>query len=300
MRMKILSSLSLLALLVCGSTVLHAGYTYVFQGTDSSLVEFDLGFLVPRYASFSILSDDLEYCSFGGNACGGILVSSSRPDTAFGTHDFVAFGPTAALAARLPELTLTRTGAAWTLPGSAIQGRMVVYDRDPDKLFEYYFKDSTGERTFRYYTDRLITRERSFADGRSDLCGPGLPAGCESGDFMANVYGLDAVRFPGLLPYYFPQFAFSTLGIHYTDSASPDSGVLTVRSVRNPFAAEEPGGPGTGDPGTDPQPDPQPDPEPVPEPSSLVLSVIGALGIGWRLYGRRGDHARRPAAAEAP
>lgn len=277
--MRFRTGLAMLALLLWGGVSLQAGYTYVFQGTDGAVVEFDRDVLYHNYAAFPIGSSDLEYCRFSGAECGsGIFVAVSRPDATFGTHDLVSFGATNADMARLPGLALTRTGSAGTLHGSAIEGRLTVYERNPDFLFEYYFKDSTGERTFRYYTDRLISHERKMADGSSDLCGPGLPQGCEDGDFVANIYQLDALRFPGLLPYYFPQYALTTLGTHYTDSLSPESGVLTVRSVRNPFGGEVPGEPDPGDLGG----------EPVPEPSTLWLSAMGALGIGWRLYGRRG------------
>jgi hypothetical protein len=277
------TALVLLALL-CGSTALQAGYTYIFQGTDGSVVEFDRPVLFGNFTNGIIYSADLEYCRFRGLDCGGIVLAGSRPDVNFGTHDFVSFGPQPADAGRLPNQALTRTGSAWTLPGSAIDGRLMVYERDPDMLFEYFFKDSTGEKTFRYYTDRLITAERTFANGQSDLCGPGLPQGCEGGDFLAGINNLDAMRFPGMLPYYFPQFAFTTLGVHYTDSLSPDSGVLTVRSVRNPFSSGGPGGSGGGEP------------EPVPEPSTWLLCAMGVVGISWRNHGRhRAKRVTQPA-----
>lgn len=291
--MNFRTSLLLLALLLSGGAALNASYTYVFQGTDGSLVEFDRERLLDRYANFVIYRSDLEDCRYQGEDCGGIILAGSRPDVSFGTHDFVAFRAEPAHAGRLPDQALSRSGSAWTLPGSGVNGRLLVYERDPDYLFEYYFKDSTGERTFRYYTDRLIARERKIAGDWIDLCGPALPQGCESGDFLANIYGLDALRFPGLLPYYFPQFALTTLGIHNTDSLSPDSGVLTVRSVRNPFASSGPGGTGSG--GSDPG-NPGTDPEPVPEPSTWLLSALGVLGIACRHAQIRGARrANQPA-----
>lgn len=285
--MRIWHVLGILVVLWCGGIPLQAGYTYLFQGPNETVMEFDSPFLVPEFSSFPVLGSDLEICRFGGVACEGVFLASTRMDATFGTHDLLAFGPGVETVARLPHLALTGTGSALTLSGSAVQGRLMVYERDPDYLFEYFFKDASGERTFRYYTDRLISHERAMADGRSDLCGPGLPAGCATGDFMAGLYELDAIRFPGLLPYYFPQYAFTTLGIHYTDSLSPDSGVLTVRSVRNPFVGGGPGGPGTGDPGD--SGDPGGDPEPVPEPSTWLLCGLGVLAIHRRARTRRNE-----------
>jgi hypothetical protein len=287
--MIIRTLLLLLALAFCANTPLRAGYTYIYQGTDGSLVEFDRDLLFAPFGDFVLYDSALEQCRYRGQDCFGLFVAPSRADFGFGTHDLLSFGPGSQDAVRLPVNALTRTGSAFTLTGSPLEGQLMVYERDPDLLFEYFFKDSTGEKTFRYYTDRLITAVRSFADGRSDLCGPGLPQGCEGGDFLAGINNLDAMRFPGMLPYYFPQFAFTTLGVHYTDSLSPDNGVLTVRSVRNPFSSSGPG-PGGGDPGTDPAP--------VPEPSTWMLSALGVLGMSWRISRKRRAQRGTEAALE--
>ena len=104
MRATWMRTALVLLVLLCGSTTLQAGYTYVFQGTDGSVVEFGRPALLGNFTSGIIYSADLEYCRFRGLDCGGL----------------VSFGPEAADAGRLPDQALTRTGSAWTLPGSAV------------------------------------------------------------------------------------------------------------------------------------------------------------------------------------
>lgn len=185
---------------------------------------------------------------------------------------------------------LSQIGAAYTIGSSVTQGRLAVFAYSPDDVFEYYFKDSTGNRTFRFYVDTPVME--SFLLPENAMAGcvflPGQA--CTGGEMTLDFAGNDdVVSFTNAgfdSTYFFPRLAFSQEGIHYT-TGGLTSGVLRVqRMPRSQIGNLSP------DPLPDPQ-DPVPGPEPVPEPSTMAMvGLAGAVGLLLRRRAGAGGRER--------
>jgi hypothetical protein len=207
-----------------------------------------------------------------------VLPEYSTPSTNLDAFGFIQQHPF-----EFADGTFSRLGAAYTVAGSQTQGRLSVFVYSPDDVYEYFFKDSTGNRTFRFYVDTPLMED--FLLPKNAMAGcvflPGQP--CGGAEFSLDFAGNDdVVSFAnrGLDgAYFFPRLAFSQEGIHYT-SGGLTSAVLRVQRVRRSDIRNDPPGPLPGP--LDPSPDA--DPEPVPEPSTWAM--VGLAGV-WGMWMRR-------------
>lgn len=272
---KVRLVLALLLVLVAGSASGSASsFTYAYEGEDGTRFLWHReGLMQPDETLVAYLSW-MEYCRAEADSCGLVMFSGTTTWGAFGDVDSVVIE--GANTIMLPDGALSRIGAADTLPISwSNRGRFAVYRYEPGYEFEYYFKDSTGERTFRFAVEQMLLKD--FVIPESALVGCVFSPGnaCVGAQLDMNVAETDVVSFGNEgfdSAYFFPRYAFSTIGTHYT-TGGLTSGVLTVNLVRKPRTGPTP------DPGPGPDPDPVEDPEPVPEPSTWLLSAVGVAAL---------------------
>lgn len=235
----------LLAVALSGAPV-----TIAFESSSGYRFELDLPrFLDERGERFIRIQDSTNFCFAGPDPCPSLSLLTTE------TVHTVVFG--ASIGADFPNPAMSQPGAALALPGSTFDARLVAYERHADLVYEYFFKDSTGTRTFRYQTPRMLVRDTALAGPGLRDCTAAPGSSCGPLGMDMDLAGLDALSFTeGGLPfaYFFPQLAFSTLGIHQTDGGA-FSGVLTVRLVRPDL--------------------PDPPPAAVPEPAAAVLAAAG-------------------------
>lgn len=280
------SYVALVWLLLAGSAVCAASsFTYAYEGEDGTRFLWHRDRLMGPTETLIPL-DQMEYCQAEASSCGITVFSGSTTWDPFGDVDSVVIEGANTL--MLPDGALSRIGAAENLPISwSNRGRFAIYRYEPGYEFEYYFKDSTGQRIFRFTTAQMLLKDFSVPESALAGCVFSPGNACVGAQLDMNVAGTDAVSFgnAGLdAAYFFPQFAFSTVGTHYT-TGGLTSGVLTVRLVRKSQ---------TG-PGPQPGPDPGDDTEPVPEPSTWLL---GATGATVMLLRRTSRNARASARKE--
>lgn len=280
------SYVALVWLLLAGSAVCAASsFTYAYEGEDGTRFLWHRDRLMGPTETLIPL-DQMEYYQAEASSCGITVFSGSTTWDPFGDVDSVVIEGANTL--MLPDGALSRIGAAENLPISwSNRGRFAIYRYEPGYEFEYYFKDSTGQRIFRFTTAQMLLKDFSVPESALAGCVFSPGNACVGAQLDMNVAGTDAVSFgnAGLdAAYFFPQFAFSTVGTHYT-TGGLTSGVLTVRLVRKSQ---------TG-PGPQPGPDPGDDTEPVPEPSTWLL---GATGATVMLLRRTSRNARASARKE--
>jgi hypothetical protein len=273
-------------LLLLGSTFCSASsFAYAYEGEDGTRFLWYRSRLMGPTET-QIASDQMEYCQAEASSCGITIFSGNVTLDPFGDVDAVVIEGANTL--MLPDGALSRIGAAENLPISwSNRGRFAVYRYEPGYEFEYYFKDSTGQRIFRFRTAQMLLKDFFVPDAALAGCVFSPGNACVGAQLDMNVAGADAVSFGNEgfdAAYFFPQYAFSTVGTHYT-TGGLTNGVLTVSLVRKAQT----------DPGPQPGPDPGEDPEPIPEPSTWLLSAAGAAAI---LIRRTDGHARARARKE--
>lgn len=275
---------ALLLLLVAGSgTGAAASFTYAYEGEDGTRFLWHRDALMPANESLIAPVSEMEYCQGDSGSCGLVVFAGNIEWDPFGAVDSVIIEGASTLL--LPDGALARIGAAETLPVSwGNRGRFAVYRYEPGYEFEYYFKDSTGQRVFRFTSAQMLLQDFLVPDAALAGCVFSPGNACVGAQLDMNVADTDAVSFgnPGFdSAYFFPQYAFSTIGTHYT-TGGLTSGVLTVNLVRKAQTGPEP----------EPDPDPGADPEPVPEPSTWMLGAAGVAAIlARRVAGHTGQKA---------
>lgn len=271
-----------LAAWVCwGSSLYGDVVRYSFRGTNGMRLDFERHELFGPLDYGVIPGPNVVDCYVPVVGC-GTLVAILDPSSEAPGLDLLGFIQQHPL--QFADPALSQIGAAYTVSSSVTQGRLAVYMYNPEDVFEYYFKDSTGNRTFRFYADTPLMSDFQLPENAFAGCLflPGEP--CSGAQMLLNLAGTDAVSFANMGwdgTYLFPHLAFSKEGIHYTNGGLT-SGVLRVQRIPRSQIRNEP-------PIPLPDPlDPGTDPAPVPEPSTM--GMVGLAGAAW-LWLRRGSGA---------
>jgi hypothetical protein len=273
--------LFLAAWVCCSSSLYGDAVRYSFRGTNGMRLDFERHELFGPLDYGVIPGPNIVDCYVPVVGC-GTLVAILDPSGAPGL-DMLGFIQQHPL--QFADPALSQIGAAYTISSSVTQGRLAVYMYNPEDVYEYYFKDSTGTRTFRFYTDTPLVDDFQLPENAFAGCAllPGQP--CTGGQMELDLADNDAISFANAGwdgTYLFPQLAFSKEGIHYTNGGLT-SGVLRVQRMPRSQIRNEP-------PIPLPDPlDPGTDPAPVPEPSTM--GMVGLAGAAW-LWLRRGSGAR--------
>ncbi|MDX2153962.1 MAG: PEP-CTERM sorting domain-containing protein [Bryobacteraceae bacterium] len=260
-----------------------ASFVYNFKNTDNSYaLEWETPVLLPPDLRYQTVSrNSMNYCIQGGAPCSFAVFSTS-----FGSFeesfDAVLFGvETGGL---FPQTSLTRTGAALTIQNSPLDGRVVIFQNLGDDLYEYFFKDSTGTRTFTYRAPRPLLSDIDLPIGAlTDCSSPTGP--CFSPisirldfTFFETFDMLTLIENGVSRIYAFPRLSFNRFG---TVSTLPgaEQGTLVVRRVRTD---------GTPAPDDPIDPPPPPPPSEVPEPATVAAVAAGLAALALRRRRPRG------------